>query len=92
MDEFDELDKKIDKTADDLGVELESKKREDRQKEVMGAGASAGVEFAAAIIFCTLFGIWLDKQFETKPILMFIFIILGACVAFYNLYRASQDL
>ena len=92
MGDLDELDKKIDKTADDLGVDLNPEEIEERQKKVMGAGASAGVEFAAAIIFCTFFGIWLDKQFETSPILFLIFMVLGACVAFYNLYRTSQEL
>jgi len=66
--------------------------REERQKDVMKAGASAGIEFAAAILFSTALGVWLDKTFDTMPIFLFTLMFAGMIVAFYNLYRASEDL
>lgn len=65
---------------------------EARKQKTIQASASAGVEFAAAIIFSTLLGIWIDKQTQTAPLFMMLFLILGACVAFYNLYRTSENL
>lgn len=66
--------------------------REIRQSKVMKAGASAGIEFAAAILFSTALGVWLDKTFDTMPIFLFTFMFAGMIVAFYNLYRASENL
>ena len=66
--------------------------REARQNKVMKAGASAGVEFAAAILFSTALGVWLDKTFDTMPLFLFTFMFAGMIVAFYNLYRASENL
>ena len=88
------LNNKIKDASNRAGILSEEDKKElaERQNKVVQASASAGVEFAAAIIFSTLFGIWLDKQLQTAPIFMLIFIILGACVAFYNLYRTSESL
>jgi F0F1-type ATP synthase assembly protein I len=63
-----------------------------RRQAVMKSSASAGLEFAAVIIFCTFGGIWLDKQLGTGPIIFFTAFILGVVVAFYNLYRASEQL
>ena len=91
---LDQLDSKIKDAANRAGILTEEEKQElaEKQKKVIQASASAGVEFAAAIIFSTLFGIWLDKKIETAPIFMLIFIILGSCVAYYNLYRTSESL
>lgn len=66
--------------------------RAERQNSVMKAGASAGLEFAAAILFSTAFGVFLDKKLDTMPIFLFTFMFAGMIVAFYNLYRASENL
>lgn len=85
------LDKKLQKLAPDPKPTPDNKEPKSRQ-EVMKAGASAGVEFAGAIILSTFFGIWLDKQLDLAPLFMLVFLVLGAGVAFYNLYRQSQNL
>lgn len=90
--ELSDLDKKINEVSSDLGVELEAHKREEKKQEIMGKGASAGVEFSAAVVICTLIGVGLDKHFGTKPLWLLLFMGLGCVVAFYNLYKASQEL
>jgi F0F1-type ATP synthase assembly protein I len=94
QDDIDDLDKKIDQISKDLNVELDSapKRKEGRELEVVKSSASAGVEFAAAVIICTLVGVALDRHFDTKPLLMLILMLVGCVVAFYNLYKASQEL
>ncbi len=66
--------------------------RETRHSNVMKTGASTGIEFAAAILFSTALGVWLDKVFDTVPIFLFTLMFAGMIVAFYNLYRASEGL
>ena len=92
-DKFDAMDQKIKDASTKLGVEIAPPETpEEGSEDVMNATASAGVEFAAAILICTFFGGWLDKKFDTAPIWMFLFLILGGAVGFYNLYRASENL
>lgn len=89
------LEDKIDDASKRAGLLSEEEKAHlasKRQDTLSKATHTAGIEFAAAIIFSTLFGIWLDKKFETAPLWMLIFMLLGSCVAFYNLYRASENL
>lgn len=92
--QFQDMDKKLRDAEQKAGIltEEEKKQADERQKKVMEASASAGVEFAAAVIISTFIGIWIDKEFGTAPVFMLIFIILGGVVAFYNLYRASENL
>lgn len=60
--------------------------------DISSRGVSASSEFAAAIIFSTIFGVWLDREMGTSPLFFLIFMFLGMIVAFYNLYRASENL
>ncbi len=94
QDDINDLNEKIVEAHAKAGIltEQEQIRIKERQDKVIKKSASAGVEFAGAIIGCTFLGIWIDKQTDTAPIFMMIFIILGAVVAFYNLYRTSENL
>lgn len=39
------------------------------------------------IVLGVLGGLWLDKQFNTRPILVIVGLILGTVIAFYGVYR-----
>jgi F0F1-type ATP synthase assembly protein I len=49
--------------------------------------ASAGLQFAAAIVGFMFLGIWLDRRLGTSPWLLILFVFLGAGGGFYSLYR-----
>jgi F0F1-type ATP synthase assembly protein I len=94
---FKDLDEKIEKLSEESGIELEHERqarleRESRKVDVAKSGIGAGFEFAAAVIICMLVGVWADRQFDMAPLWMLIGMFLGITVAFYNLYRASQNL
>lgn len=90
---IDDLDQQIKAAAEKSGIKLAAEEEIARDpKQVVQTSASAGMEFAAAIIIATFAGIWLDKQFNTAPIFMLILLVLGSCTAFYNLYRASENM
>lgn len=93
-DRLKDLDKKIAEASKRAGIITpeEHKALADKQSKMMFKSAAAGLEFATAIAVSTLFGIWLDKKIETSPVFMLIFLMLGTCVAFYNIYRASEKL
>lgn len=93
-DQLKDLDKKIADASKRAGIisEEEQKALAQKQSKMIYKSAAAGLEFATAIAVSTLFGIWLDKKLDTSPALMLVFLLLGTCVAFYNIYRASEKL
>jgi ATP synthase protein I len=52
-----------------------------------GEFASAGLQFAAAIVAFMFAGIWLDRKLGTSPWLVIVFVFLGAGGGFYSIYR-----
>lgn len=55
--------------------------------------ASAGLQFAAAIVVFMFLGLWLDRTLGTSPWLLIVCVFLGAGGGFYSIYRrlmASQ--
>lgn len=93
--QFDELDARIREAASQSNVKLPDDAppvSPEHKKRLVQKSASAGLEFAAAIIIATFIGIWLDRQFDTAPLFMLLLLVLGTCTAFYNLYRSAQNL
>ena len=52
-----------------------------------GAHISAGVQFAATIVFCLFAGWWLDERWSTMPLFLVSGMIFGAVGGFYHLYK-----
>jgi ATP synthase protein I len=52
-----------------------------------GDMASAGLQFAAAIVAFMFAGIWLDRKLGTSPWFVILFVFLGAGGGFYSIYR-----
>lgn len=53
---------------------------------------SMGLELISGVIVGLTIGYYLDKWFNTKPICLIIFIILGTIAGFLNLYRKIKQL
>ncbi len=43
------------------------------------------------IFICVFIGKWLDRLFDTSPILMIIFIIIGVGAGFRSIYVLTRD-
>ncbi len=56
----------------------------------LGYFASLGMSVALSIFMGLALGIWLDKCFHTKPVLMFVFLMLGIAAGFTNIIRAGK--
>ena len=56
----------------------------------LGYFASLGMSVAVAIFIGLFAGIWLDKQFGTDPVLMFIGLAFGIAAGFSNIIRAGK--
>jgi ATP synthase protein I len=46
-----------------------------------------GIELAATVTIMLFIGVWLDKKFNTEPILTVIFAFLGVASGLYNFIR-----
>lgn len=63
-----------------------------QDSESMSMGVRAGTELVGAIGVCAAIGYGLDRWLDTKPWLLILFLFLGVCTGFLNVYRATQNL
>ncbi len=56
----------------------------------LGYFASLGMSVALSIFMGLALGLWLDKVFDTKPFLMFLFLAFGIAAGFSNIIRAGK--
>jgi ATP synthase protein I len=56
----------------------------------LGYFASLGMSVALSIFIGLGVGLWLDKKFDTNPVLMFVGLILGIIAGFSNIIRAGK--
>ena len=52
--------------------------------------SSLGLSVALAIFIGLFLGVWLDKQFDTSPVLTLVFLGLGIAAGFSNLVKAGK--
>ncbi|MFO7988117.1 MAG: AtpZ/AtpI family protein [Thermodesulfobacteriota bacterium] len=56
----------------------------------LGYFASLGISVALSIFIGLGVGLWLDKKFETTPVLMFVGLLFGIVAGFSNIVRAGK--
>ncbi|MCP4723093.1 MAG: AtpZ/AtpI family protein [Desulfobacteraceae bacterium] len=56
----------------------------------LGYFASLGMSVALSIFIGLGIGIWLDKKFETEPVLLFVGLAFGIAAGFSNILRAGK--
>jgi ATP synthase protein I len=56
----------------------------------LGYFASLGMSVALSIFIGLGLGLWLDKKFDTNPVLMFVGLVLGIVAGFSNIIRAGK--
>jgi ATP synthase protein I len=49
--------------------------------------ASCGVEFVSAVIVGILIGAWIDKYFDTLPLFLILFFLLGCISGYFNVLK-----
>jgi len=57
-----------------------------------GSFLKLGVELISAIIVGLVIGLFLDNYFQSKPIFLFIFLILGFAAGIMNVFRSVKKL
>lgn len=58
----------------------------------MQLGIRAGTELLVGMIAGGLIGYGLDYYFETKPFLFILFLLIGVCTGFMNIYKITQKI
>ena len=73
---------------------LQNKKFEKSDKEglFLGNAFKLGTELVAAVAVGTIIGVILDNWFDTKPILIIVFFILGSVAGILNVFRAAKKM
>lgn len=58
----------------------------------VGPYLGLGTQLAATMIMMFFLGYWLDNEFETSPILVIVFSLLGGFAAIYNFIKTVLEL
>lgn len=66
------------------------KKETGKTVRELGYFASLGMLVALSIFIGLGVGLWLDKKFDTNPVLMFVGLLLGIIAGFSNIIRAGK--
>lgn len=74
-----------------MSAKNKQKKFLETYREV-GPYLGLGTQLAASIILMFFLGRWLDKKFETDPILTIIFSFLGGFAGVYNFIRTVLNM
>ncbi|MCF8075940.1 MAG: AtpZ/AtpI family protein [Desulfotignum sp.] len=66
------------------------KKETGKTVRELGYFASLGMSVALSIFIGLGLGLWLDKKFDTNPVLMFVGLLIGIVAGFSNIVRAGK--
>jgi len=56
----------------------------------LGRAWRLSVEIIAAFLVCGGFGWMLDKWFDTKPVFLLVFVVIGMFVGIYNVFKVAK--
>ena len=68
------------------------KQKKNKNFKDFGVYLKSGVELVSAIIVALVIGIFLDNYFQSKPIFLIIFLILGFAAGILNGFRSVKKL
>ena len=71
---------------------VKNKKNTQKKKSGYGIGMKISLDLFSSILVGAMIGIGIDNFFSTKPIFLFIFLVLGIIAGFYNLYKSAKNL
>ncbi len=54
--------------------------------------SSLGLSVALSIVIGLFLGLWLDKVFDTGPVLMFVFLMLGIAAGYRNIWHEIRKI
>ena len=74
-----------------LNSKIKNQKK-NKDFKYFGVYLKSGVELVSAIIVALLIGLFLDNYFQSKPIFLFIFLILGFAAGIMNVFRSVKKL
>ncbi len=69
-----------------------TKKQKNKDFKDFGTYLKSGIELVSAVIVALFIGLFLDNYFQSKPVFLFIFLILGFAAGIINVFRSVKKL
>jgi ATP synthase protein I len=63
---------------------------EQRDLRAIGVATGLGCSIVAALVLCIGGGVWLDRRFDTSPVLTLVGVALGLAAAGYQLWELAK--
>mgnify|MGYP001316653494 CR=1 FL=1 len=67
-------------------------KNDGKKGVFLGNAFKLGTELVAAVVVGTIIGFILDNWFDTKPLLIIVFFLLGAAAGIMNVFKAAKKM
>ena len=68
------------------------KKHQTSGSSLLGVAFKMSTELVAAVLIGTFIGFILDSWFDTKPILIIIFFLIGVAAGITNVFRSAKNM
>ena len=69
-----------------------NKKLQNSPSSLLGVAFKMSTELVAAVLIGTFIGFILDSWFDTKPILIIIFFLMGVAAGITNVFRSAKNM
>ena len=86
------LGEKLDKVRDENSLSESATQSIAKSHNQMGTAFRITSELVGPVLVSTFIGYWLDQYFETRPVLMILFFVLGVITGFVNVVRAAKKM
>ena len=80
------------KSAKKKFSQFHDKKPQPSGSSLLGAAFKMSTELVAAVLIGTFIGFILDSWFDTKPILIIIFFLMGVVAGITNVFRSAKNM
>ena len=87
-----DVEARIDKMSPDKEKALQNEAPIATKRQSMGRALRLGTDLVAGVAVGGLIGFWLDRLFDTKPILFIVFFLLGTAAGFLNVFRTARQI
>ena len=87
-----ELAARIDKMSPNMEKALQNEAPLATKRQSMGRALRLGTDLVAGVAVGGLIGFWLDRLFDTRPVLFIVFFLLGTAAGFLNVFRTARQI
>ena len=89
---LDDVSARINKMSPDEEKALQNGAPVATKRQSIGRALRLSTDLVAGVAVGALIGFWLDRWFDTQPMLFIVFFLLGTAAGFLNVFRTAREI